>query len=238
MEFVLPDLSWANFFYYLLLLGLVYLALWLAPLPVRWLTQPGLRRRRWLRFVRQLRTAYEPIALVLAVIALVFVNPFLHGLVVVGLIVLGWGGIRNYIDGQLLRLTTPLARGQEIALNGETGTVRDMFPLTLVLQTEDGSRIVPYRNLRKEGFTISRGARISGWRDLLLTPDSDPAAELSYLRNHLFTCPYLNWAHEPQIRSRGAGEEGFAVRLLLEQDVYQDELLQLMREWGYAVSET
>lgn len=237
MELNLPEIGWGGFIYYLVVLALVYLLLWLVPLPIRWLTEKGIQRRRWTNLARQVRTAYEPIALVLVAIALVFVHPVIHGLIVAGLVILGWGAIRNYVDGQLLRLTTPLQTGQEISLNGELGTVQEMYPLSLVLQTEAGSRIVPYRNLRDGGFTISRGARISGWQIFHLKPSTDSAAKQVYLRDRLFNCPYLSWSHQPEIQVVDGPEPGFILRLLLEDEGYQEDLRQLIGEWGYLIEE-
>lgn len=235
---LLPNLSWGDFVYYVIVLGLVYLLLWLVPLPIRWITQSGITRRRWQEFATKARTAYEPIALVLGLIALICVSPLLHGIIVLGLVVLGWGAIRNYIDGQLLRLTTPLRPGQEIETNGETGTVHEMHPLSMVLQTEKGSKVMPYRSLRESGFTISRGARISGVHEMMLRPKEDsPAEKLSYLRDHLFNCPFLNWGQQPDIRTLEGEENGFHLRLLLEDESYADGMRQLIREWGYTIEE-
>lgn len=234
---LIPDITWGDFLYYVLLLALIYLLIFLAPLPVRWLTRPGLTRRRWTGKVRKIRIAYEPIALVLGLIALIFVSPVLHGLIVTGLVVLGWGAIRNYIDGQLLRLTTPLRPGQEITLENEYGTVQEMNPLSLVLQTEAGSRIIPYRVLRDGGFTISRGARISGVHEFLLVPESDETKKPDFLRNHLFNCPYLSWAQQPDIRTVEGETQRFHVRLLLEDETYATSMRQLVREWGYTIEE-
>jgi len=237
MDYHFPVITWGGFLYYCLLLALLYALLWVAPLPIRWLTNPGIRRRRWLKLVLQIRTAYEPIALVLGVIALVCVNPIIHGVIVAGLIVLSWAAIRNYVDGQLLRLTTPLSRGQEITADQQHGTVQAMHPTGLVLQTEDGSRIVPYRNLRESGFTISRGARISGWQEFTLQPTTEAAAEREYLRDRLFNCPYLNWGQQPEIKALREPAEGFSVRLLLEDNSYHNDLYQLLAEWGYTIAE-
>lgn len=237
MEYHLPEISWGGFLYYCFVLALIYALLWLAPLPVRWLTNPGMRRRWWLKLLLQIRTAYEPVALVLGVIALICVNPIIHGVLVLGLIILGWAAIRNYVDGQLLRLTTPLRTGQEITLQQQHGTVQAMHPTGIVLQTEEGSRMVPYRSLREDGFTISRGARISGWQEFTLNPTSDEAAEREYLRDRLFNCPYLNWGQQPEIRELRQPAAGFSVRLLLEDNTYHNDLYQLLGEWGYTIAE-
>lgn len=234
---LIADIGWGDFVYYILILGVLYLLIWLAPLPVRWLTRPGITRRRWLEWIRKARVAYEPLALLLGSIALICVNPVLHGVVVGGLMVLSWRSIRNYIDGQILQLTTPLRPGQEIILQPDGGTVLEMHPLTLVLQTEAGNRIIPYRQLREDGFTISRGARISGVHEYVLLPESDPTKQPDYLRNRLFNCPYLSWTQQPAIRVLDGEEPRYHVRLLLEDEQYAAGLRQLIREWGYAIEE-
>lgn len=234
---LLPDLSWGEFIYYLALLGLIYLLIWFIPLPIRWVTKSGITRRYWQDLANKIRMAYEPIALVLALIALICVNPLLHGIIVLGLVVLGWRSIRNYVDGQMIRLTTPLRPGQEIELNGTSGTVQQMHPLSMVLQTEKGSRIVAYRQLREAGFTISRGARISGVHEYTLRLEDDIQKDESFLRDHLFNCPYLNWGQQPTIRAQDGEAGTFHLRLLLEDESYADSMRQLIREWGFTIEE-
>ena len=230
-----PEITWGQVVYYLFLLAAGYLLLWLAPLLVRWLTRPGRARRRWLEIARTVRTAYEPVAIILAIVVLVCVNPLLDGLILIALLVLGWSSIRNYIDGQVLRLSSALREGKEISVAGHTGAVHRMNALALVLRTEDGDRVIPYRTLRQEGFTLSRGARISGIHEYYLSPESEPAGDATRLRNLLFNCPYLNWRQRPEIRATDAGR--FHVRVMLQSERYADGFLQLVREWDYTIEE-
>lgn len=237
MEALLAGLPWQRFFYYLFLLGGGYLILWLVPILIRVLRRSGLRRERWLRFAQDVRVIYLPVALVLAIILLVFVNPLPHALLVAGFVVLGWNPLRNFISGRLLEATTHLSQGQEITVGDQDGTIQSLEPLSLLLQTEEGTKVIPYRELQRTGFTIRRGARISGMREFFLQPVTEAAAEFSFLRDRLFICPYLDWATEPEIAPTGEASPRFRVRLLMEDEKYWPGMRQLVKEWGYALEE-
>ncbi|MEM6771816.1 MAG: hypothetical protein AAF597_14630, partial [Bacteroidota bacterium] len=193
MENLFTELPPNRFFYYLLLLGGIYLLLWVLPVVVRLVVRPGRSREWWLQFLRDVRVIYQPVALVLALILLVFVNPLPHALLVAGFVVLGWNPLRNFVGGRLLQATNHLSEGQEIMIGQVNGTIQALEPLNLLLQTEDGTHVIPYRELQKAGFTIRRGARISGMREFLLVPNTESAAKPAFLRDHLFICPYLDW---------------------------------------------
>lgn len=235
MDRFLTALPWQRFFYFLLLLGLGYLILWFIPMLVRLLVQPGRNRVRWLQFLEDVRVIYQPVALILAIILIVFVNPLPHGLLVAGFVVLGWGPLRNFVGGRLLQATSHLSKGQEITIGDESGTIQSLEPLSLLLQTDDGTRVIPYQELQQTGFTIRRGTRISGMREFSLQPVTDAAAEFSYLRDHLFICPYLDWGTEPEIVPADGETPGFRVRLLMEDEKYWPGMQALVKEWGYTL---
>lgn len=235
MENLLTALPWQRFFYYLLLLGGVYLLLWAVPMFIRLLLRPGISRERWLQFMQDVRVIYQPVALVLVIILLIFVNPLPHALLVAGFVVLGWSPLRNFIGGRLLQATTHLSKGQEITIGEESGTIQSLEPLSLLLQTEEGTKVIPYRELQQQGFTIRRGSRISGMREFTLQPATDAAANYSFLRDRLFICPYLDWSTEPEITPVGKDAGGFRVRLLMEDEKYWPGMEALVKEWGYTL---
>ena len=235
MENLITALPLPRFFYYLLLLGGGYLFLWILPLFIRLLLRTGHIRDKGLQLAQDIRVVYQPIALVAAIILLVFINPLPHALLVAGFVVLGWSPLRNFVAGRLLRATTHLAEGQEISIGEESGTIQSLEQLNILLQTETGTRVIPYCQVQQLGFTIRRGARISPVREFTLQPTTEAAAEFTFLRDLLFICPYLDWGAEPEIVATGGDSPSFRVRLLLDDEKYWPGMKALMKEWGYSL---
>ncbi|MFT7121542.1 MAG: hypothetical protein ACJAZ9_001721 [Neolewinella sp.] len=237
MESLAPSLNWGNFVKLAILLGIVHLVLRLLPLVIRAISLSDLAKKWWLKTISMLQVVYEPLALLVLAISLLFINPVLHSIVLGVILMLGWGPIRNFIAGRFLQATTELAIGQEINYRDIQGTIQSLNAFSLNLQTENGTRVVQYHQLQETGFTIQRGARISGFHEFVLHQEGDSPMSQEALSNYLFNCPYLDWSFEPEIKAVDIVQNGFQIRVLIEEESYLNNFKVLIGEWGYVIKE-
>ncbi len=226
----------------LLRVGLVllaaYLLLRLSPYLIRATVQDSARRRRLFTLVARIRVFFEPSALVVLGVMFVLANPLTHGLIVAVAALVLWIPGRNYLSGRFLRSTATLQVGKRLIYQEQSGTIQSLDFFGLQLRVDNGTRLVSYYNLVRQGFTIESGTQAGVILDLLLRPTEPEKTEEPLIdpEDRLFGCPYLDWSHRPEIRPSKAIPGGYEVRVLLLDETYAPAMTELAGEWGYEVS--
>jgi len=228
------SLSWFYFFLYaLLLVGLYFLLVLLSGLVGR-AQFLGVWQTRLSRLLRFLLHAYEPVALAILLVSFVFVSPYVHGPIIAFFIILGFLPIRNYINGRIFLLANELKEGQHIKINEQTGVVKKTERLGLLLQTPAGLRFVNYSSLLSDGFVLLKGEKVGGLYELALTAETvQEKKHQHFLRNRLYSCPYVDWTFKPEISTLNQEEQKYGVRVLVREDQHLGHLMRLIKEWGY-----
>ncbi len=228
------SLSWFYFFLYaLLLVGLYFLLVLLSGLVGR-AQFLGVWQKRLSRLIRFLLHAYEPVALAILLVCFIFVNPYVHGAIVAFFVILGYLPIRNYINGRIFLLANELKEGQHIEIKNKTGVVKKTERLGLLLQTPEGLRFVNYSSLLSDGFVLLKGEKVGGLYELQLTADNGQEKKhQNFLRNRLYSCPYVDWTFKPEISMLDEELQKYGIRILVREDQHLGHLMRLIKEWGY-----
>ncbi len=234
MEQLLPSLLWTDLFETVVATGIVYVGLSFGHLLLQTLRINDSRKRALGDALARIRAFYEPLALIVIGVVFVLVNPLMHSLIMGSVVAMIWSPLREYLSGRFLRITTEMRPGQELIFGQEEGTIRSLDTFGLQLQTAAGSRLIGYRRLKNEGFTLQQGPRTSGFHELQITSAEPDAAGTARLEQRLFTCTYLDWRHQPELFSL-PDQQGWQLRVLLRCGDHLPAFRQLLQEWGYTI---
>ena len=191
------------------------------------------------RFLRGLQagvqlalTLFEPAAALLLGGIFIFLNPALHGSVVLLLLVAGFSSLKNYVNGRILLLNTSVTSASRIQTNtGDGGIVARWGRLGLFLRTDNGLRYIPYNALLEQGYTLVSGDDVGRLFRIRLVPKEGSEGEPGKLRGLLATTPYLDHTHVPELKALPGN--AFEADLLLRDEKYLPDLVQLTSEWGW-----
>ena len=187
-------------------------------------------RRRLQAAASLVRTLFEPVAVLLLAGIFVFINPGLHGLIVLLLLAAGFSSLRNYINGRILLLNNTMMTAHRLSTGGDTGLIARRGRLGLYLRVPEGLRYIPYTTLIEQGYTLLAGEDVGRLFHMRLTPS--PNAALSRLPPLLASTPYLDRDQLPELKPLPGN--GYEASLLLRDESYLPDLIQLIREWGWS----
>jgi hypothetical protein len=189
------------------------------------------------RTIFLLELFFEPLAVVLISTAFVLWNPIFGGLLSLLLLLLGFSHLRNYLAGRIMQVNLAIEEGKRMKFGDLSGIIGKIGRLGIFLQTAEGRHFVNYFRLINEGFSLVSEQEIGGFYQLSVqVPEREkPLPEPQSIIDLLTVTPYLDWNYKPEW-SRVEGEEGrFLVKILMKEDGFLEELLALIREWGYQV---
>lgn len=176
---------------------------------------------------------FEPVAALMLIMIFVFINPPVHGLIVLLLIGAGFSRIRDYLSGRIVLFTPLISVGKRMKTDRYTGVISRINRIGLYLQTGEGLHFVNYTSLLTEGYSLITGKDIGGYYQLVLTPPEDSHESLRELTDRLTTTPYLDRSFRPELAYAENDEDRIQARLSVREEKHLNELLALLREWGY-----
>ncbi len=176
---------------------------------------------------------YEPITVLLLAAIFVFINPLLHGVVLLLLVAAGFSRLRDYLSGRIILATPIIAVGKRMKAERYTGVISRVTRFGLYLQTGEGLHFVNYTSLLTHGYSLITGKDIGGYYQLHLTPAAGREDPLRDLFDRLMTTPYLDRGFRPELAHAEYGKPGISARLSVREEKHLTELLALLEEWGY-----
>ncbi len=183
--------------------------------------------------IHQLLLFYEPLAGIILIGILVFINPVLHGSLLILLILLGYKQLRNYVSGRVIRINKSLSAGKKIKVDNQQGIISVVGRQGIEIQTDEGLHFIPYQHLQEKGYTLISGQEIGGFYQLELLPKDEkakPAVLQEGLMNLLAATPYLDIQFKPELTVR---DQTIHARVLLKEEQHLSALLALIEDWGY-----
>ncbi|MCP9236146.1 hypothetical protein [Lewinella sp. JB7] len=185
------------------------------------------------RIIAPFLLLYEPItALVLAVIFL-FVNPVLHGILLLLVVAAGFSRLRDYLSGRLVLFNPLIGVGKRMRTERHKGVISRIGRIGLYLQTGEGLHFVNYTNLLTGGFSLITGKDIGGYYQLEMARPEGIDHPLQQLADRLTTTPYLDRTFRPELAYAGREQQRIHARLSVRDEKHLTELLTLLGEWGY-----
>ena len=177
---------------------------------------------------------YEPICVLLLAGVFVFIDPLLHGVILLLLVAAGFSRLRDYLSGRIVLATPLIGVGKRMKTERYTGVISRITRIGLYLQTGEGLHFVNYTSLLTRGYSLITGKDIGGYYQLHLTPAADRTGDsLRDLADRLTTTPYLDRSFRPELAYAEYGKQGISARLSVREEKHLNELLALLQEWGY-----
>ncbi|WP_116127050.1 hypothetical protein [Lewinella sp. IMCC34183] len=176
---------------------------------------------------------YEPITVLLLAAVFVFINPLLHGVILLLLVAAGFSRLRDYLSGRIVLAVPLVSVGKRMKTERYTGVISRVTRFGLYLQTGEGLHFVNYSSLLTQGYSLITGKDIGGYYQLHLRPADGKADALRDLADRLTTTPYLDRSFRPELSYAEYGSSGISARLSVREEKHLTELLALLDEWGY-----
>ncbi len=176
---------------------------------------------------------YQPLTVLVLALIFLFINPLIHGTLLLVLVVAGFSRIRDYLSGRIILFNPLIGVGKRMRTDKSTGVISKISRIGLYLQTGEGLHFVNYTTLLTEGYSLITGKDIGGYYQLrLATPAGEPNA-LRLLSDRLTTTPYLDRSFKPELSYSEKEPEKILARLSVREEKHLTELLALLNEWGF-----
>jgi len=233
MEALLPEVSWRQLFITAVVIVLAYLL-------IQWLER---RMRRFSsrklgellqRPARFLAVFFEPLAGIILLGAFFLINPLLHGLLLLLLLALSYGHLKNYLSGRMIQVGRDWQEGNQLEIGHINGVITRLGRLGIYLQDSEGQHYIGYSRLLTEGYTLFKDEDTGGFFNLKIQlPEEGTAVQHRVkLMDRLVKTPYLDLNHRPVIQAADETEM-LAAKIFLREEKQLPELMQLIQEWGY-----
>ena len=176
---------------------------------------------------------YEPLTVLLLAMVFVFINPVLHGAILLLVIAAGFTRLRDYLSGRIVLFNPLIKVGKRMKADKSTGVISRISRIGLYLQTGEGLHFVNYTRLLTEGYSLITGKEIGGYYQLAIQSKPEKEGNLEELADRLTTTPYLDRSFKPELTYAGREQQRINARLSVREEKHLTELLALLNEWGY-----
>lgn len=231
----MPSFIWFEFFIVAAVLMVSYSILRiLHTVLIRWGGNQG-----WVRMLKQIiysiKKIYEIIAVLILGAVFVFINPPLHGLMLLIACIFGYSHVGNYVSGRLALLENELTIGKRLKIGDAKGVIVKRGIMGLQLRTATGLRFVGYTQLFQEGYDLVSAEEIGGFYvfEMKPTPKTNKGNHLEWLTDALFAAPYIDPKRLPELAYINESQQQIEAKILLRENNNLSELVQLVKEWGY-----
>ena len=229
-------ISWWEFLLVALSLAAVYFVLFEIQQLTKHSSFSGRYQNQFRELFRKTFVVFELLAIVTLAGVFVWINPWLHGSMILFLIVGSWSYLRSYVSGRWIHFDNAITEGIELKTPHLQGVVSKMDRVKLHLQTSGGLHHLSYNRLLEDGYTLVSGEEIGGFYHLELSP-KDTLNNVSSHRVHLLDlfvmAPYVDWHHKPELFEDDDVPNTVDARILLREESHLHELIALIKEWGY-----
>ena len=231
----IPTFTWFNLLIATLVLMFIYFVMrllheFLNRLAKRNFWLNGFKKGLYLLF-----NLYEIIVILILCSIFLFINPVLHGLILLALILFSFSHIRNYISGRLALLDENLSIGKRLNIGSAKGVIVKMGYLGLQLRTATGLRFVSYRQLFEEGYSLVAVEEIGGFYlfEIEATNIKSKVNHLEWLIDAFLMTPYIDPNRHPELTYTNSQKNILKARILIREDSNLDDFVQLIQGWGY-----
>ena len=231
----LPVFSWLNFLGATIILLLAYLLMEL----VHELLSRQLKKNEWLIGLKKglytLLRVYEIIVFLILGSVFIFINPVLHGAILLAVVLFSFSHIKNYVSGKIASLDDNLSVGKRLDIGTAKGVIVKMGQLGIQLRTSTGIRFVSYANLFSEGYNLVAVEEIGGFYQFELLPKDKKSSSnhIQRLTDEFLMTPYIDPSRQPELIFTDNATQTMEARILIREDSNLDDLIQLINGWGY-----
>ena len=231
----LPVFSWLNFLGATIILLLAYLLMRL----VHELLSRQMKKNEWLIGLKKglysLLKVYEIIVFLILGSVFIFINPILHGSILLAIVLFSFSHIKNYVSGKLASLDDNLSVGKRLDIGAAKGVIVKMGQLGIQLRTSTGIRFVSYTQLFSEGYNLVAVEEIGGFYQFELLPEDKNSSSnhIQRLMDAFLMTPYIDPSRQPELIFTDNTTNTMEARILIREDSNLDDFIQLINELGY-----
>lgn len=184
--------------------------------------------------LRSLLLLYDLIFVVVTASVFILLNPVWHGLVILFLVSITFPLMRNYMIGRFLCFDPEFQQGKRITVGKDTGVINKMNRLGIYMITNNGMKYINYMILQERGFSLLTDSLMQEYCDLNISANEQDPSNLSaeMLLYKLMGVPYLDSEYRPTLISNDADIK-FQIRVLIRKGNHRQELISLIKDWGY-----
>ncbi len=195
----------------------------------------GAFRRSLSQIVERILILFEPAFIISILTIFVFINPLLHGLGILVVIIAGFPSINNYINGRFLLLNSAMSGATQIETSLGGGSIFRKGRTGVYIQTPDGLQHVPYSMLVKTGYTLISGDKIGQLVHLEIKAKDESSTPFKKLRGILLSNPYLDLRQAPHFES--IDDDKYVLTAMMRETKYITNFMDVIREWGWHCKE-
>ncbi len=187
--------------------------------------------------IRSILLFFEPLVLLILGSIFVLFNPLTHGLLLFIFLAMSYIPVRNYISGRIILFDKEITIGSQMRIQEIEGIISKIGRVGLQVSTNGGSHFINYTKMLEEGFTLLKNEKMGGFYYLKVKPkdSNNNPRQVQRLQDLLMTTPYLNHNHSPKLSSSPTDPQVIDVWLSVQEEKHLQELLALMKQWGYSV---
>lgn len=231
----IPDYSYFSLVKGLVLLVVIYILVRV----LKALLLDNLRLKRYRSILEQIFRAFEylifPLATIVLTVIFVYINPYQNGLIVLGVLLLGFNSIRNFYSRFLLRSQQSFEVGDRIKSGDIEGVVLNIRSLNVELHTRDGISFIPYSHLVNKPYTVMEGAKVQNHLALDLAYNGDQEMTDGQLLSILYNSQYLDLTQLPKVHA--IGDKKFNIDVLLHKGVSKQDVRKLLAEYKFDIKQ-
>lgn len=172
---------------------------------------------------------YEPVLAILLTTYFVRIHPMTHGLIVLGLIILCFGLLRDYFSGIVFRISKQPKLGMQMAVDPVRGVVSQLHRLGLDLETGSGISYVRYHKIM-QAHNIITGESMKGMVNFSIATEDVSEKKQAAIKRVLQLAPYVDWSWHPML---SAADQKINVQLRLHDTRYIKDLMALLQEQDF-----
>lgn len=228
------EISWAKWIFTTLLVFGIYWVIRIADNIFEKASLLGGWQEKVYRFIHKVFVMAEPISLLVVLASFIFINPIVHGIMALVLLLISYEIIKSYFSGKVLQIKGELYEGQKIKVNQTEGFIQEIGRTNLTLQTKQGMEYLSYVQLFGDGYTQLQGKKIGGLQALIINGENtEDKLTIQHIQDKLWESPYLDWSFDPEVSITNVQNQ-FEVKVLLREKTHLEDFKNLINAWGYS----
>lgn len=179
---------------------------------------------------------YELVAILTLISVYVLIDPIVHGVIVLVLLIGGFYYVRNYVGSRIILFDKDMVVGNRLQVQNIQGNIAEIGRLGIKLRNNKGLKFINYSTLLREGYTLLSSKEVSGLYSLKITSkDGDPIKHTGYSIIDLWaSTPYLDWTYPPELKLSLETPNQFHANIMVKEERHLGDFFALMNDWGYA----
>lgn len=226
------DYSWGGLLTKALILGLLYLLLYMSSWVMNRIPAPSFWQQRIHSIISHLLLIFEALTILILVSYFILIKPFYHGLIVILVMITNFRHLRNYFSGTILRFHPVIRTGNRLSSDGKTGLITEVGRLGIRIQDNKGVHFQDYELLWNQGYTLLNSEEVGRFYQIRVSPTEAFTADNVHrsLQQLINISPYINWQHQPKLTTVDASAHRYLLQLAVYEEKHLTDFIERLEE--------